>query len=196
MIAKRLFDFLVSFVAICFLLLPGFIIAIIVAFGSKGGAFYRQIRVGKNEKLFKLLKFRTMYSGSDKKGLLTIGSNDNRVTMIGRFLRKTKLDELPQLINIFVGHMSFVGPRPEVLEFTILYNNQQRKVLSVRPGLTDVASIAFFNESEILAAQQNPRQYYIDVVMPAKLVLNIEYINNRSFFKDIGIILKTIARIF
>ncbi len=196
MIAKRLFDFLVSFVAICFLLLPGFIIAIIVAFGSKGGAFYRQIRVGKNEKLFKLLKFRTMYSGSDKKGLLTIGSNDNRVTMIGRFLRKTKLDELPQLINIFVGHMSFVGPRPEVLEFTILYNNQQRKVLSVRPGLTDVASIAFFNESEILAAQQNPRQYYIEVVMPAKLVLNIEYINNRSFFKDIGIILKTIARIF
>ncbi len=196
MIAKRLFDFLVSFVAICFLLLPGFIIAIIVAFGSKGGAFYRQIRVGKNEKLFKLLKFRTMYSGSDKKGLLTIGSNDNRVTMIGRFLRKTKLDELPQLINIFVGHMSFVGPRPEVLEFTILYNNQQRKVLSVRPGLTDVASIAFINESEILGAQQNPRQYYIDVVMPAKLVLNIEYINNRSFFKDIGIILKTIARIF
>lgn len=196
MIAKRFFDFLVSFVAISLLLLPGFVIAVIVALGSKGGAFYRQIRVGKNEKLFKLLKFRTMYSGSDKKGLLTIGSNDNRVTNIGRFLRKTKLDELPQLINIFLGHMSFVGPRPEVPEFTQLYNNQQRKVFSVRPGLTDVASIAFFNESEILGAQQNPRQYYIDVVMPAKLELNIHYINNRSFFKDIGIIVKTIARLF
>ncbi len=196
MIAKRFFDFLVSFVAISLLLLPGFVIAVIVALGSKGGAFYRQIRVGKNEKIFKLLKFRTMYSGSDKKGLLTIGSNDNRVTNIGRFLRKTKLDELPQLINIFLGHMSFVGPRPEVPEFTQLYNNQQRKVFSVRPGLTDVASIAFFNESEILGAQQNPRQYYIDIVMPAKLELNIEYINNRSFFKDIGIIVKTIARLF
>lgn len=196
MIAKRLFDIVVSFFAICCLLIPGVLIAVIVAAGSKGGAFYKQIRVGKNEKIFRLIKFRTMYVGSDKLGTLTIGSADKRITRFGTFLRKSKLDELPQLINILVGHMSFVGPRPEVPEFTALYNDKQRAVFKVRPGLTDVASIAYINESEILEAHDNPRQYYIDVVMPAKLELNLQYISNRSFMKDIGVIFKTIVRLF
>jgi lipopolysaccharide/colanic/teichoic acid biosynthesis glycosyltransferase len=196
MIAKRIFDIVVSLMAICCLIVPSLIIIIFVVTGSRGGAFYRQERVGRNEKLFRLLKFRTMYSGSDKKGLLTVGSSDSRITSVGRFLRKTKIDELPQLLNIFVGHMSFVGPRPEVPKYTSMYNDQQRRVFCVKPGLTDLASIVYINESDLLGAQPDPEQFYIDVVMPSKLELNIQYIESRSFFGDLRIIFKTLSKLF
>ncbi len=195
MIGKRLFDLFFSFLAILVLLVPGLILAFIILIGSRGGAFYRQVRVGRNGKHFRLLKFRTMFTGSDSKGLLTIGSADSRVTRPGKFLRKTKLDELPQLLNILAGDMSFVGPRPEVPKYVELYNDKQKKVLSVRPGLTDYASMEYINESDLLAQQENPEQFYIDTVMPAKLSLNLTYIADMSFRTDIKIIVRTILKI-
>ena len=137
-----------------------------------------------------------MHKNADKKGLLTVGGRDGRITRIGYFLRKFKLDELPQLINVFIGNMSFVGPRPEVRKYVEMYNDEQKKVLSVKPGITDVASIEYFNENELLGKSENPEMTYINEVMPDKLKLNLQYINSRSFIKDIGIILKTIKKIF
>ena len=137
-----------------------------------------------------------MHKNADKKGLLTVGGRDGRITRIGYFLRKFKLDELPQLINVFIGNMSFVGPRPEVRKYVEMYNDEQKKVLSVKPGITDVASIEYFNENELLGKSDNPEMTYINEVMPDKLKLNLQYINSRSFIKDIGIILKTIKKIF
>ena len=154
-----------------------------------------QERVGEDNINFKIIKFRTMKPGSDKKGLLTIGDKDNRVTKIGYFLRKYKLDELPQLINILKGDMSFVGPRPEVRKYVDLYNKNQMKVLTVKPGLTDYSSIEYINESEILKISDNPEKTYIEQVMPKKLELNLFYINNQSFKNDIKIILNTIKKI-
>jgi lipopolysaccharide/colanic/teichoic acid biosynthesis glycosyltransferase len=192
---KRLFDIIFSFVGIV-LLSPFFIIiSILIILESKGGFFYLQERVGKDNINFKIIKFRTMKPGSDKKGLLTIGDKDNRVTKIGYFLRKYKLDELPQLINILKGDMSFVGPRPEVRKYVDLYNKNQMKVLTVKPGLTDYSSIEYINESEILKISDNPEKTYIEEVMPKKLELNLFYINNQSFKNDIKIILNTIKKI-
>jgi lipopolysaccharide/colanic/teichoic acid biosynthesis glycosyltransferase len=193
---KRIFDFTLSLIAIIILLPLFILIALLIVLTSKGGPFYLQTRIGKGGKPFKIIKFRTMYKDSDKKGLLTVGKKDPRVTHIGHFLRKTKLDELPQLFNILFGHMSFVGPRPEVPKYVNLYNERQRQVLSVRPGLTDYASLEYINESEILAQAENPEQYYIEHVMPAKLELNLKYIQDQSFTTDLIIIFKTIARIF
>ncbi len=195
MIMKRLFDIVFSFVGIVILSPVLVIISLIVALSSKGGSFYKQKRVGKDNKDFTLYKFRSMRVDSDKQSLITIGNKDSRVTPIGYYLRKYKIDELPQLFNVLKGDMSFVGPRPEVRYYVDMYTDKQKQVLNVRPGITDPASIAFRNENELLAQQPNPKQYYITSIMPEKLRINLEYINNRSFSKDIKIILQTIKAI-
>ena len=193
---KRTFDIFCSFFGLLVLSPLFIVIAILVATTSPGGVFYRQVRVGRNFRDFKILKFRSMRPDSDKKGLLTVGSKDSRVTKVGYFIRKYKIDELPQLINVFVGDMSFVGPRPEVPKYVEIYNEEQRKVLSVRPGITDYASIEYRNENDILAKSDNPEQTYIDEVMPAKLQLNLRYISEMSLGVDLKIIFRTIFKIF
>jgi len=167
------------------------IIAIWILIDSRGGIFYNQIRVGKNGKEFKLLKFRSMRKGADKSGELTIG-NDNRVTTVGRFIRKFKIDEFPQLINILKGEMSVVGPRPEVPLYVALYSQEQRKVLSVLPGLTDYASLEYLDEQKVLGDSQDPEKTYVEEVMPKKLDLNLKYIKERGFWLDTKLIFKTI----
>ncbi len=196
MVMKRIFDIFCSFFGLLLLSPLFLIVALLVATTSRGGVFYKQIRVGKDFCNFKILKFRSMRPDSDKKGLLTVGSKDNRVTKVGYFIRKYKIDELSQLINVLVGDMSFVGPRPEVPKYVEMYNEEQRKVLSVRPGITDYASIEYRNENDILAKSDNPEQTYIDEVMPAKLRLNLQYINDMSLAVDIKIIFKTFFKIF
>lgn len=193
---KRLFDILFSFIGLV-ILIPFFIIVgLIIILDSKGGIFYQQIRVGKNGKDFGLYKFRTMKPDSDKKGLLTVGGRDPRITSIGYYLRKYKLDELPQLINVLIGDMSLVGPRPEVRKYVDLYNQEQLRVLEVRPGVTDFASVQYFNENELLGKSENPEETYINEIMPAKLNLNLKYINEHNVLTDVKIILKTIGKIF
>lgn len=189
---KRLFDITASFFGILILSPLLIFIGLWVGLSSKGGVFYKQIRVGKNNKDFKLYKFRSMRVNSDKQGLLTVGSKDSRITKAGYFIRKYKIDELPQLINVLKGDMSFVGPRPEVRRYVDLYSEEQMKVLSVRPGITDPASIKYRNENDLLSSESNPEQYYIQHIMPDKLKINIDYINTRTFIKDIKIIFQTI----
>ena len=157
---------------------------------SKGGAFFSQTRVGKDGKHFQLLKFRTMRPASESKGQLTVGK-DPRITKVGHTLRKYKLDEIPQLFNILKGDMSVVGPRPEVPKYVALYNEEQKKVLAVRPGLTDLASIEYINENEVLSKSTNPEETYIKEIMPHKLKLNLVYIKKQSFFFDLQLIFKT-----
>lgn len=193
---KRIFDILTSAIVLLVLLPVWLIIALLIAVESPGGVFYKQVRVGKGNRDFYLYKFRTMRVGSDKKGLLTVGERDNRITRIGYFLRKFKIDEFPQLLNIIKGDMSIVGPRPEVRKYVDMYTPEQMKVLSVRPGLTDYASIKYVNENEVLAASDNPEQTYIDEVMPAKLELNLQYIANQSLTEDIRLIFRTFMAIF
>lgn len=192
---KRILDVVSSAIFLMAFLPVWLIIALMVALESPGGVFYRQIRVGKNNRDFYLYKFRTMRVGSDKKGLLTVGERDNRITKVGYFLRKYKIDEFPQLINVLKGDMSIVGPRPEVRKYVDMYSPEQLKVLSVRPGLTDYASIKYVNENEVLAASDNPEQTYIDEVMPAKLELNLQYIENQSVIEDVKLIFKTFVAI-
>lgn len=192
---KRSFDIFLSVIALI-ILLPIFImISIIIIIDSRGGVFYQQIRVGLKNTDFAMFKFRTMYPNSDKKGLLTVGLSDNRVTKAGRFLRKYKLDELPQLINILIGDMSFVGPRPEVRKYVDLYSDEQRKVLLVKPGLTDFASLEYIDESDILAISDNPEQTYIQEIMPSKIKLNFKYIEQGSMMTDLKILTKTVLKI-
>lgn len=171
------------------------IIALAISIDSRGGVFFVQTRVGKDFKPFGLFKFRTMRPFAEKEGKLTIGNNDPRITKVGAILRKVKLDELPQLFNVLNGTMNLVGPRPEVPEYVAYYNEEQRKVLSVRPGITDYASLLYFNENEVLAQSENPKETYLKVVMPAKLKLNLEYIEKRSFGEDLKIIFRTVIRI-
>ena len=192
---KRLFDIFFSLVGFTFLLPIFLIISIAIILDSKGGIFYRQLRVGKNNTDFKIFKFRTMRSGSEKKGLLTIGDKDFRVTKAGYVLRKYKIDELPQLINILIGDMSFVGPRPEVRKYVDLYNQEQLKVLSVRPGLTDFSSLDFIDESEILSQSSDPEKTYIQEIMPAKLELCKKYLVEQSFKTDTKILIATLFKI-
>jgi lipopolysaccharide/colanic/teichoic acid biosynthesis glycosyltransferase len=168
---------------------------VLISIDSKGGVFYKQVRIGKNFSPFKLYKFRSMTTDADKKGLLTVGNKDSRITSIGYYLRKYKLDELPQLINVLLGDMSFVGPRPEVEKYVKLYNQEQLKVLNVKPGITDWASIKYVNENEILAKSTQPEITYIEEIMPAKLKLNLEYVNHNNIFMDVKIILLTIKAI-
>jgi len=192
---KRLFDFTVSLLFL-FLLSPFYIlISLIIIIDSKGKPIYTQRRVGKNNTDFKLYKFRTMHVDADKMGLLTVGKKDKRITRIGYYLRKCKIDELPQLFNVLIGTMSFVGPRPEVRKYVEMYTNEQLKVLTVKPGITDLASIAYIDENTLLAQSKNPEDYYINQIMPHKLSINLNYIKNRSFLTDILIILKTFIKI-
>lgn len=195
MIGKRIFDVIFSLLAILIFLAPGLIIAILIILSSKGGIFYFQQRIGRNANEFGIIKFRTMYKDAEKKGLLTVGNKDPRVTIFGRFLRKSKLDELPQFINILIGQMSFVGPRPEVSIYVERYNEEQRKVLQIKPGLTDYASIKYFNENEILAKFDDPEAAYLEKIMPEKILLNIQYINKMNVFTDISILFKTLFKI-
>lgn len=194
-ITKRIFDFISSLLVLLLFSPLFFLIAIWIAFDSRGGVFYKQIRVGKDGKEFTLLKFRSMTTGADKHGLITVG-NDSRVTRSGKFIRKTKLDEIPQLINILKGEMSVVGPRPEVPKYVALYSEEQKKVLSVRPGLTDYASLKYFDEQKLLGESDNPEKIYIETVMPSKLQLNMKYIGERSFWVDLKLIFQTLFRIF
>lgn len=192
---KRVFDIFFSFFAILFLLPLFLVIALFIVFDSKGGVFYKQQRVGRGNKDFGLFKFRTMKVDAHKQGLLTVGGRDSRITKVGFFLRKYKLDELPQFINIFNGEMSFVGPRPEVRKYVEMYNPQQLKVLDVQPGLTDYASIEYMDENDLLSQSADPEKIYIDEIMPAKLELNLKYIEDESFITDMKIIFRTLGKI-
>ncbi|MCK4638178.1 MAG: sugar transferase [Bacteroidales bacterium] len=192
---KRLFDFFFSLIGLIILSPLFFIISILIIIDSKGGIFYKQKRVGKNNRDFSLIKFRTMKTGADMQSLLTVGIKDSRVTKTGYFLRKHKLDELPQLINILKGDMSFVGPRPEVRKYIELYDERQKQVFKVKPGLTDYASLEYINESEILSKAANPEKVYIEKIMPAKLELNLKYITESSIKTDTKIIYKTLRKI-
>jgi lipopolysaccharide/colanic/teichoic acid biosynthesis glycosyltransferase len=192
---KRIFDILFSFFGLIFLLPFIFLLSIVIIIESGWPVFYFQKRVGKNNRDFNLIKFRTMHKNSERFGLITVGEKDKRITKVGFWLRKYKLDELPQLINILVGEMSFVGPRPEVRKYVNLYTQEQRKVLSVKPGLTDYASLAFIDESKTLATYPDPEKAYIEVIMPEKLELNLLYINQQGILTDLGILLKTLKRI-
>ncbi len=191
---KRFIDILFSIMALI-LLLPFFILfAILIKIDSAGPVFYSQMRVGKNNRDFKLWKFRSMRKSKSNQSLITIG-NDERITKAGRYLRNYKLDELPQLFNIIKGDMSIVGPRPEVRKYVSMYSSEQFRVLSVKPGLTDYASLEYFNESEILEKYDDPEKAYVEIIMPAKLELNLKYIDNKKTGKDLAIITKTIGRI-
>lgn len=193
----RLLDFVFSVVALVVLLPLMILIYLFIVFESKGGGFYNQRRVGMNGAIFHLHKFRTMYTGSDRAGLITVGKRDSRITRTGNFLRKTKLDELPQLINILKGEMSVVGPRPEVEKYVQMYDEEQRKILKVRPGLADITSIRFANEAEILGEQSDPEDYYIRVLMPQKLKMSLDYAQNPSlkkYFEIIGLTIKLILK--
>ena len=192
---KRLFDILSSFFVLIHIWPFMLIIAMLVVFSGRGGVFFTQKRVGRNEKEFKLYKFRTMRLDSEQKGQLTVGGDDPRITKAGRFLRRFKLDELPQLLNVLAGSMSVVGPRPEVSKYTNMYTPEQKKVLSVRPGLTDYASIEYIDENDLLGQSQDPAKTYIDEVMPAKLKLNLKYIEEQGFLTDLKIIFKTLGKI-
>lgn len=189
---KRLFDIVCSFFGLVFLSWLFVFVALWVGLSSRGGVFYRQRRVGRCNRDFTIYKFRSMRVNSDRQGLLTIGGRDGRITKAGVFIRKHKLDELPQLFNVLRGDMSFVGPRPEVRKYVELYTEEQKKVLTVRPGITSLSSIKYRNENEILSRSDNPEQYYIDVIMQDKLAIELDYLEQRSLLTDIKVIFQTI----
>lgn len=191
----RFFDVVFSVLGIVFLSPLLVIVYIMIVMESKGGGFYKQERVGLNGIDFKLIKFRSMAIGSDKKGLITIGGNDSRITKIGLFIRKFKIDELPQLFNVLIGNMSLVGPRPEVRKYVDLYTIKQKEVLKVKPGITDYASIEYANENEILGAASDPDRVYIQDIMPSKIELNLRFIHNNSINEYFKIIFLTIKKI-
>lgn len=188
---KRLFDILASGLGILCLSPVFIVIALWVKSDSRGPVFYSQSRVGRGNRDFKLLKFRTMRPGSDRDSLITVGDRDSRITRSGYYLRKYKLDELPQLINVFRGDMSLVGPRPEVRRYVDMYTPEQMRILSVRPGITSLASIRYRNENEILAAADDPERCYIEQVMPDKLAIDLEYVDKANVITDIKTIFNT-----
>lgn len=192
---KRLLDIIASGVGLLLLSPLFLILAVWIKLDSKGPVFYRQTRVGKGNRDFKIFKFRSMRIGSAKGSLITIGGHDARITRSGYFIRKYKFDELPQLINVFVGDMSLVGPRPEVRRYVDLYDAEQLRVLNVKPGITDPASIKYRNENELLEGAEDPERYYIEVIMPDKLRLNIEYAENQSLLGDLKLICETFKAI-
>jgi lipopolysaccharide/colanic/teichoic acid biosynthesis glycosyltransferase len=192
---KRFFDVLFSGVLIIVLLPLGIIVSIWIVLDDFGSPFFIQQRVGLNGRNFGLLKFRSMRKNSESKGQLTVGMKDDRITRSGYFIRKYKIDELPQLVNVFLGEMSVVGPRPEVPKYVLLYNEEQQNVLSIKPGITDFASIEYVRENELLSASSDPEKTYIEEIMPAKLQLNLKYLREQSFLTDMKIILQTIKAI-
>jgi len=192
---KRLFDILSSILGLILLSPILLLITIAIKIDSIGPVFFRQTRVGRRNRDFRIFKFRTMRVGSDRGSLVTIGNNDSRITRIGSFLRQYKLDELPQLINVLIGDMSIVGPRPEVRHYVDYWTADQMCVLNVRPGITDPASVKFINENELLAQASDPEQYYIHVIMQDKINIYLDYVDHHSFLGDIGIIFKTFGKI-
>ncbi len=193
---KRLFDMVFSLALIVVLLPVGFVVSIWIVLDDFGSPFFVQQRVGLGGKNFGLLKFRSMRKNAESKGQLTVGMKDNRITRSGYFIRKYKIDELPQLVNVFLGEMSVVGPRPEVPKYVLLYNEEQQNVLSIKPGITDFASIEYVRENELLSASSDPEKTYIEEIMPAKLDLNLKYLREQSFLTDMKIIFQTIKAIF
>lgn len=188
---KRLFDIVASGCGLLVLSPVLLLVALWVKLDSKGPVFYRQVRVGLHNKDFRIFKFRSMRVGADKGSLVTIGGRDPRVTRSGYFIRKYKLDELPQLINVLMGDMSLVGPRPEVRRYVDYWTSEQMHVLDVRPGITDPASIKFRNENELMEQASNPEDYYIHVIMQEKIKLYLEYVKNASFMYDLKLIFQT-----
>ena len=191
----RLLDIVLSLLGLLFLLPIFLILAVWIKFDSQGSIFFRQIRVGKDGRDFRIYKFRTMIVSAEKMGIITIGERDPRITNSGYFLRKYKLDELPQLINVLKGEMSFVGPRPEVRKYVEMYNQEQLKILTVKPGITDYASIEYINEDEILGKSSDPEKTYIEEIMPQKIKYNMKYINNKTVIEYFKIIFLTIIKI-
>ena len=188
---KRTFDMIASGLGLIVLSPLFLILAVWIKLDSKGPVFYRQVRVGRHNKDFRIFKFRSMRVGADKGSLVTIGGRDPRVTRSGYWIRKFKLDELPQLINVFIGDMSLVGPRPEVRHYVDYWTPEQMHVLDVRPGITDPASIKFRNENELMEKAENPEKYYIEVIMQEKIKRYLEYVEKHSFLYDIGLIFQT-----
>lgn len=196
LVFKRIFDIFLSLVGLLLTLPVLLVIAFIIKTTSKGPVFFKQIRVGQNGKYFKIYKFRTMVVDAEKKGMQITVGKDRRITKCGHFLRKTKLDELPQLINVLAGEMSFVGPRPEVPKYVELYTRNQRGILKVRPGITDYASIEYFDENRLLGESDNPEETYVRVIMKDKLQLNLKYLSRISIVEDVSVIFRTIAKVF
>ena len=188
---KRIFDIVASGIGLIVLSPFFLVLAIWIKLDSKGPVFYRQVRVGRNNKDFRIFKFRSMRVGADKGSLVTIGERDSRVTRSGYYIRKFKLDELPQLINVFIGDMSLVGPRPEVRHYVNYWTPEQMHVLDVKPGITDPASIKYRNENELMAQAEDSERYYIEVIMQEKIKLYLEYVDHHSFLGDIALIFKT-----
>lgn len=193
---KRLFDICASLIALILLSPLFLVLSIWILLDDGAPLFFTQTRVGKHQVPFKLYKFRSMYNDAESRGQLTVGESDPRVTKSGLFIRKYKLDEFAQLINVLKGEMSIVGPRPEVPKYVVFYTKEQLKVLSVRPGLTDTSSIYYINEDEILGKADNPEKAYIEDILPKKLALQLKYVEQQTFFGDVGLILKTIGKIF
>lgn len=191
MACKRAFDILCSLLGLVVLSPVLLVVSVLVAVTSPGGVFFRQERIGKDGRPFRIFKFRSMRK--DNAGLKITTGNDSRITPVGRFLRKSKIDELPQLINVLAGDMSFVGPRPEVADYVNLYTPYQRQVLLVRPGITGLASIRFRNENDLLTASDDPNRTYVEQIMPRKIDLDLEYIPHASVFYDIKLIFQTFA---
>lgn len=195
LIAKRVMDIAISAAALCVLWPVFLLIALAIVIDDPGPVFYRQVRVGRGGRPFRIFKFRTMVVDADKKGLSITVGRDSRITRVGAFLRKTKLDELAQLLNVLCGQMSFVGPRPEVPRYVELYTPYQRQVLLVRPGITDYASIAYRNENDLLAGADDPERMYIETIMPDKIELNMKYLREISPLADLRLILKTVIAV-
>ena len=191
----RLFDILISFFGLLVLSPVLIIVALIIVIDDPGPVFYRQLRVGRYGRDFRIFKFRSMRVNADKAGLITVGDRDPRVTRAGYYIRKYKIDELPQLLNVLIGDMSLVGPRPEVRRYVDLYTEEQRRVLSVRPGITDYASIEYVDENRLLAASDDPDSTYIHEIMPAKIALNMRYINHPTLGEYLRILFLTIKAI-
>ena len=191
---KRLMDVVFSFFILMAFLPFGLIISICIALESRGGVFYRQERIGLGGKPFMLLKFRSMRPNAELQGKLTVGVRDPRVTRVGAFVRRYKLDEFPQFINVLRGDMSVVGPRPEVIEYVRHYTPEQRKVLDYKPGITDLASISYFEENKLLAKSMDPERTYLEEIMPNKIRINLEYQLTATVWRDLGVVWKTAIR--
>jgi lipopolysaccharide/colanic/teichoic acid biosynthesis glycosyltransferase len=193
-LSKRLFDIVFSVIVLLLFLPIGIIIGLWITMESRGGIFFIQERIGRNGVPFSMLKFRSMLKNAEASGKLTVGMNDQRITRSGKLSRKFKLDEFPQFINVLKGDMSVVGPRPEVKEFVDLYTKDQYKILDVKPGITDFASLEYFEENKLLGLSENPKETYISVIMPAKIELNKKYLNNPNLLTDLKIIWKTFTK--
>ena len=191
---KRLFDLLFSIVVLILFIPLGIILSLCIIIDSRGGVFYKQERVGLNGAVFTIFKFRSMFVKTDSNSSLTV-ANDRRITRMGKLLRKFKLDEFPQFLNVIAGQMSVVGPRPEVKEFVDLYSDSQREILRVKPGITDEASLAYFDENNMLSNSSNPKLTYIEEIMPHKIEINLKYISEKSWYSDGIVILKTFSKI-